>query len=154
MKIGRNAPCPCGSGIKYKKCCLDKNKAGVPVEQVAAVETVKQVEAVEVAMTPVDVQSVEWATPLYAQTAEVIENKMNGRYAEEDLQKALELWSSFSSEEQPNYKKAEVYAAAAEYVAAGQDNGITQTELSNIYGVSAGTISDRAKQLQDFAMAK
>ncbi len=22
-KIGRNAPCPCGSGKKYKKCCLD-----------------------------------------------------------------------------------------------------------------------------------
>jgi uncharacterized protein DUF6398/SEC-C motif-containing protein len=24
MKIGRNAPCPCGSGKKYKKCCLGK----------------------------------------------------------------------------------------------------------------------------------
>ncbi len=23
-KIGRNAPCPCGSGKKYKKCCLSK----------------------------------------------------------------------------------------------------------------------------------
>ena len=23
-KIGRNAPCPCGSGKKYKKCCLPK----------------------------------------------------------------------------------------------------------------------------------
>ena len=22
VKIGRNAPCPCGSGRKYKKCCL------------------------------------------------------------------------------------------------------------------------------------
>jgi Mlc titration factor MtfA (ptsG expression regulator) len=22
-KIGRNAPCPCGSGNKYKKCCLE-----------------------------------------------------------------------------------------------------------------------------------
>lgn len=21
VKIGRNAPCPCGSGKKYKKCC-------------------------------------------------------------------------------------------------------------------------------------
>ena len=20
-KVGRNSPCPCGSGIKYKKCC-------------------------------------------------------------------------------------------------------------------------------------
>lgn len=24
IKIKRNAPCPCGSGIKYKKCCLIK----------------------------------------------------------------------------------------------------------------------------------
>ena len=24
MKIGRNAPCPCGSGKKYKQCCLGK----------------------------------------------------------------------------------------------------------------------------------
>jgi uncharacterized protein YecA (UPF0149 family) len=23
-KLGRNAPCPCGSGKKYKKCCLGK----------------------------------------------------------------------------------------------------------------------------------
>lgn len=23
-KIGRNAPCPCGSGKKFKKCCIDK----------------------------------------------------------------------------------------------------------------------------------
>lgn len=25
MKIGRNEPCPCGSGKKYKKCCLNKD---------------------------------------------------------------------------------------------------------------------------------
>lgn len=25
-KVGRNAPCPCGSGKKYKKCCLNKNR--------------------------------------------------------------------------------------------------------------------------------
>ncbi len=26
-KIGRNDPCPCGSGKKYKKCCMNKEKA-------------------------------------------------------------------------------------------------------------------------------
>lgn len=27
MKIGRNDKCPCGSGVKFKKCCLvKKNK--------------------------------------------------------------------------------------------------------------------------------
>jgi len=24
-KVGRNEPCPCGSGKKYKKCCLLKS---------------------------------------------------------------------------------------------------------------------------------
>ena len=32
MKIGRNAPCPCGSGKKYKKCCIDKDKKQKKIE--------------------------------------------------------------------------------------------------------------------------
>ena len=27
MTIGRNDPCPCGSGKKYKKCCAAKDEA-------------------------------------------------------------------------------------------------------------------------------
>jgi len=26
VKIGRNDPCPCGSGLKYKKCCMGKEQ--------------------------------------------------------------------------------------------------------------------------------
>jgi len=26
MKLGRNDPCPCGSGKKYKKCCLMRDE--------------------------------------------------------------------------------------------------------------------------------
>lgn len=34
-KVGRNEPCPCGSGLKYKKCCLRKGrKPSRPVESV------------------------------------------------------------------------------------------------------------------------
>lgn len=25
-KIGRNDPCPCGSGRKYKHCCIDRDR--------------------------------------------------------------------------------------------------------------------------------
>jgi Predicted metal-binding protein related to the C-terminal domain of SecA len=35
MKIGRNDPCPCGSGKKYKKCCIDK-----PIRKVSNINTV------------------------------------------------------------------------------------------------------------------
>jgi methionyl aminopeptidase len=31
QRVGRNDPCPCGSGLKYKKCCLGKETAG-PVD--------------------------------------------------------------------------------------------------------------------------
>jgi hypothetical protein len=30
MKAGRNDPCPCGSGKKYKKCCLAADEAKLP----------------------------------------------------------------------------------------------------------------------------
>lgn len=35
MKIGRNDPCPCGSGKKYKKCCINK-----PIRKVSNVNIV------------------------------------------------------------------------------------------------------------------
>ena len=31
MKTGRNQPCPCGGGLKYKRCC-GTPKRGVPIE--------------------------------------------------------------------------------------------------------------------------
>lgn len=34
MKTGRNSPCPCGSGKKYKKCCLNKNSV-IPAADLA-----------------------------------------------------------------------------------------------------------------------
>jgi hypothetical protein len=37
MKIGRNDPCPCGSGRKYKNCCLEDQGSGLPHEGPAGV---------------------------------------------------------------------------------------------------------------------
>ncbi len=33
MKVGRNAPCPCGSGKKYKKCCMNRTQPPVDLFQ-------------------------------------------------------------------------------------------------------------------------
>ncbi len=30
--VGRNDPCPCGSGKKFKKCCLERVQAGEDIE--------------------------------------------------------------------------------------------------------------------------
>jgi hypothetical protein len=32
VKAGRNDPCPCGSGKKYKKCCLASDQAASPIQ--------------------------------------------------------------------------------------------------------------------------
>jgi uncharacterized protein YecA (UPF0149 family) len=31
-RVGRNDPCPCGSGKKYKKCHLPLEEGGAPAE--------------------------------------------------------------------------------------------------------------------------
>ena len=56
MKVGRNDPCPCGSGLKYKKCCLRLNKApNMDTKAVYAkkynirLKTVQDVEAIRAA---------------------------------------------------------------------------------------------------------
>jgi len=38
-KIGRNDPCPCNSGKKYKKCCMASDEAAARLVQPAAVPT-------------------------------------------------------------------------------------------------------------------
>ena len=37
-KTGRNDPCPCGSGNKYKKCCLAKDEAAGREQLAAAIQ--------------------------------------------------------------------------------------------------------------------
>jgi hypothetical protein len=34
-KIGRNEPCPCGSGKKYKACCATKKQGMSPLQWLA-----------------------------------------------------------------------------------------------------------------------
>jgi len=41
MKVGRNDPCPCGSGKKYKRCCLDKDLRPIPHEVIRYFQKVR-----------------------------------------------------------------------------------------------------------------
>jgi hypothetical protein len=43
---GRNEPCHCGSGRKYKHCCLEKDNAEASAARKAAAEAVQQSSAV------------------------------------------------------------------------------------------------------------
>jgi hypothetical protein len=42
MSVGRNDPCPCGSGKKYKKCCLDQDAAAARAQAAAAVRAAEE----------------------------------------------------------------------------------------------------------------
>ena len=39
-KIGRNDPCPCGSGQKYKRCCLPRDEAAAAARAAARVREI------------------------------------------------------------------------------------------------------------------
>jgi uncharacterized protein YchJ len=43
-KVVRNDPCPCGSGVKYKKCCLSKGMPNIPriVPDQATIDSIKE----------------------------------------------------------------------------------------------------------------
>lgn len=41
-RIGRNDPCPCGSGLKHKKCCLDQERANVRSLDVSRLRNIEE----------------------------------------------------------------------------------------------------------------
>lgn len=49
-KTGRNDPCPCGSGKKYKHCCLDKDRAAELAPAIAQRVAMQAQKANEVAL--------------------------------------------------------------------------------------------------------
>ena len=44
-KTGRNDPCPCGSGQKYKRCCLPQDEAAEHAAALAAAATSSTMDA-------------------------------------------------------------------------------------------------------------
>jgi methionyl aminopeptidase len=67
-KVGRNDPCPCGSGLKYKKCCLDR--------QETAPEDLKAVYAQKYKIRlkgPEDIAAIRQAGRLVLETLDLVE---------------------------------------------------------------------------------
>ncbi|QSO47150.1 SEC-C metal-binding domain-containing protein [Alicyclobacillus mengziensis] len=50
MKVGRNDPCPCGSGKKFKKCCIDKPEYHTHTHSHAHAHTVTEFQSLAEAM--------------------------------------------------------------------------------------------------------
>ena len=70
-KVGRNAPCPCGSGLKYKKCCLGKN--GAPAPDLA--ETYQRKYGIRL-KTKSEIEGIRKAGQLVLETLDLVEAKI------------------------------------------------------------------------------
>ena len=60
-KIGRNDPCICGSGLKYKKCCLHKYRDARLEELIQRPVAPKKTTSLR-QITPVDLRTFKVAT--------------------------------------------------------------------------------------------
>lgn len=140
LSIGRNDPCPCGSGKKYKKCCLPRN------EQRDLSESVQQDD--KSLLLSYIAQEFQWVHYLYEIVAKNIVNSMYPQYEPDMIAAAIHLWNRYANEVQPIIRKVGAIEASIEYcVAKGFDLPVTQSELAAKYGVSTATISKRVQEI-------
>lgn len=158
-KVGRNDLCPCGSGKKYKKCCLDKEPS--------AVESVLRLISTEQPVQEVSVQpeskltltklkkmverELKWAHPAHEQLAlQLIEN-MRNQYERELILEALVLWNGYSRQTRPTVKKTGSFCAAIEYLLSEEYGfNVSKDELAVKYEVTTATISRKVKEMFNY----
>ncbi|SEU27328.1 tetratricopeptide repeat protein [Paenibacillus sp. NFR01] len=170
-KVGRNELCPCGSGIKYKKCCLGKETSAVEsilrlvTQDDPVVLGTAAIEAAAGAAVAADVPEptlkltlpklkklvtgeLSWEQPSHQELALHLIDKMRESYDRELIFEALVLWNGFSRHNKPAVKKMGSFCAAIEYLLSEEYGlNVSQTELAAKYEVTAGTISRKVKEL-------
>jgi tetratricopeptide (TPR) repeat protein len=147
QKLGRNDPCHCGSGKKYKKCCLSKDEAANITRITVNSSPLTEAEIYE---SVID-RELKWDNPLYLITAHMLVKNMAAEYPQHEVITAIRLWNDFANHEQPVIKKAGVFPAAVEYCFSliyGYET--TQLSLSEKYNVSVAAISQRSNQIMDY----
>ncbi|QYR20239.1 SEC-C domain-containing protein [Paenibacillus sp. sptzw28] len=147
-KLGRNDPCHCGSGNKYKRCCLDKDEAGKVTRITPNNPGTAQA---RISFEQLIKEELIWANSLYQLIAGHLVNQMSGKYPDIEVVAAVRLWNEFSGMEMPVIKKAGVFPAAVEYcICQFYGHSVTQASLAEKYGISAGSISQRVQHIMTF----
>ncbi|NKQ21375.1 zinc chelation protein SecC [Brevibacillus laterosporus] len=142
MDIGRNSLCPCGSGKKYKKCCLHKDEQRNYLHS-------SSTETNQLLHKYIDLE-LTWDNEDYITTAHNIVKSMQVDYGADVVAAAVNLWHKYSHATQPVLRKAGIIEASIEYsIATIMDIPITQAALVSKYNVSAGTISKRVQDILD-----
>jgi methionyl aminopeptidase len=80
VKVGRNDPCPCGSGLKYKKCCLDKGGT----ENKDHEELYARKYGIRLKKSP-DIEGIRKAGRLVLDTLDLVESKIKPGMITDDI---------------------------------------------------------------------
>ncbi|MFF2483392.1 SEC-C metal-binding domain-containing protein [Paenibacillus sp. NPDC058071] len=153
-KLGRNELCHCGSGSKYKKCCIAKDEQAAREEREAAAAIGKGARVIGMEDLPLLIdKQMEWSVPLYAETAHQLIEALKHDYKADQIAMAIMVWHDFSTTTKPSYRKPGVICAALEYMLCEvHDLQTTQNELAEKYEVSAATLSKRFQEISAFLM--
>ncbi|MGN7413810.1 SEC-C metal-binding domain-containing protein [Paenibacillus sp. SAF-068] len=158
-KVGRNELCPCGSGKKYKKCCLNKESSAVesilglisteqPVRE-ASMETESKVTLTK--LKKMVENELKWEHSAHEQLALQLIEDMRNQYEPELILEALMLWNGYSRQTRPTVKKTGSFCAAIEYLLS-EEYGLnaSKAELADKYEVTTGTISRKVKEMFNY----
>lgn len=160
-KLGRNDACHCGSGKKYKKCCLEKDRQAER-QQHQIEPSLEEKEAMLNAPSNMTefmaaVREMKWDNDAYRELAEELFPQIYNDYEHKEDEKlfvlynALIIWNGFCQKEAPRYRKSGGFKAAIEQLfAKALDIPVTQNELAAKYDVAATTLSKCSGQLNQF----
>lgn len=141
---GRNDPCPCGSGKKYKRCCIELDTESNRT-MTAGPMTIDKIRRM------ID-REMLWENELYRLLAHHLLVKINPAYGADNIYITVMFWQDFANTTMPIFQKYGAFCAALDYFTAyAANHHVTQTEVAKLYGVSSATVSKRYNELMDFA---
>jgi tetratricopeptide (TPR) repeat protein len=145
QKLGRNDPCHCGSGNKYKRCCLLKDEA------TNVTRIIPKASSSYYSIPDLINKELHWGNELHRLIAVHFFNNTEGLYPPLEIEQAIRIWNEYSTAEMPLTTKAGVFPAVLEYcLCVNYEHEITQSQLAKKYNVSAATISQRFNQMMDY----
>ncbi|MGG1685049.1 SEC-C metal-binding domain-containing protein [Pseudalkalibacillus sp. NRS-1564] len=91
-----------------------------------------------------------WSRKEDAEVASLFMEQVSDEYSQEQLQEILRFWKKYADDEKPIVRKASIFAASLEYLAAKvYDTSISQSALAKKYGTSASSISSKYKAFHE-----
>jgi hypothetical protein len=114
-RVGRNDPCPCGSGKKFKKCCYGKNRAGEETDPYHAAAMSNVIPGKSKAKYPIG------TVALYGPNDQITTKIVAGVIERDGADPILERWMGTNIKDSPKvkrqmqefFKKHEVKSVAA-----------------------------------------